>query len=131
MISRICLSAAVLCCTGAALAQAPAPAASGPQAAVQQTAMAFGQCIQTGVQGVAGTVTPEAGATSVLGGCANQRQQLEQAIEALIATLPADQQAPAREQARTQIAAAHGQVAAAITRMRAAPAPAPAPAPAQ
>jgi hypothetical protein len=128
MISRIFVSAAVLGFAGAAFAQAQAPAAlpaaSGPQAAIQQTAMAFGQCLETGIQGVAATVTPEAGATSVIGGCASQRQQLEGAINAFIATLPADQQAAAREQARTQLAAAQGHVAAAITRLRAAPAPA-------
>ena len=128
MISRISASAALLCFAGAAFAQAQAPAAqpaaSGPQAAIQQTAMAFGQCLETGIQGVAATVTPEAGATSVLGGCASQRQQLEGAINAFIATLPADQQAAAREQASTQLAAAQGHVAAAITRLRAAPAPA-------
>ena len=128
MISRISVSATLLCFAGAAFAQAQAPAAqpaaSGPQAAIQQTAMAFSQCLQTGIQGVAATVTPVAGATSVLGGCTSQRLQLEGAIDALIITLPADQQAAAREQARTQVAAAQGQVAAAITRMRAAPAPA-------
>jgi len=128
MISRISVSATLLCLAGAAFAQAQAPAAqpaaSGPQAAIQQTAVAFGQCLETGIQGVAATVTPEAGATSVLGGCASQRQQLEGAIAALIATLPADQQAAAREHARTQLAEAHAQVAAAITRLRAAPAPA-------
>ena len=128
MISRISVSATLLCCAGAAFAQAQAPAAqpaaSGPQAAIQQTAMAFSQCLQTGIQSVAATVTPEAGATSVLGGCASQRQQLEGAINALIATLPADQQAGAREHARTQLAAAQAQVAAEITRLRAAPAPA-------
>jgi hypothetical protein len=127
MISRIFVSAAVLGFASAAFAQAQAPAAepaaSGPQAAIQQTAMAFGQCLETGIQGVAATVTPEAGATNVIGGCASQRQQLEGAINAFIATLPADQQAAAREQARTQLAAAQGQVAAAITRLRAAPAP--------
>jgi hypothetical protein len=128
MISRISVSATLLCFAGAAFAQAQAPttqpAPSGPQAAIQQTAMAFGQCLETGVQGVAATVTPEAGATSVLGGCASQRRQLEGAIDALIATLPADQQAAAREHARTQLAGAQAQVAAAITRLRAAPAPA-------
>jgi hypothetical protein len=133
MISRIYLSVALLCSTGAAFAQTPAqqppaatPAQPAPgaaeQAAVGQTAAAFGQCIQTAIQGLAATVAPEAGATTVLGGCVTQRQQLEQALEALIATMPADQQAAAREQVRTQMAAAETQIAAAISRARAAPA---------
>jgi hypothetical protein len=137
MISRIYLSVALLCSAGAAIAQTPAqqaPAQPAPpsaeQAAVGQTASAFGQCIQAGVQGLAATVTPQAGATSVLGGCASQRQQLEQSLEAMIATLPADQQPAAREQVRTQLAAAETQIAAAITQARAAAAAA-APAAAQ
>ncbi len=139
MISRIYLPAALLCCAGAALAQTPAqqapaaaPAQPAPQpaeqAAVGQAAAAFGQCVQAGIQGLAATVTPQVGATTVLGGCASQRQQLERAVEALIATMPADRQAVAREQVRTQLAAAETQVAAAITQARAA---APAAAPAQ
>ncbi len=136
MISRIYLPAALLCCAGAALAQTPAqqaPAAQpapppAEQAAVGQAAAAFGECVQAGIQGLAATVTPQAGATTVLGGCASQRQQLERAVEALIATMPADRQAAAREQVRTQLAAAETQVAAAIPPARAAAPAAAAPA---
>jgi len=115
---------------------APAPSApAGPppaeMAAVQQAGMAFGQCLQTGVMGVPATVTPEAGATTVLSGCATQRQALEQAANALVAALPEDQRAAAQERVRGQLAAVPGQIAAGIQQMRAASAPAPAPAPAQ
>ena len=127
MISRTCLFAALLCSAAVGVAQQPAPQAppapaSPAEAAVQQTAMAFGQCVMAGIEGVAATVTPQAGATSVLAGCATQLQGLERAVDAHIATIPADQQAGARAQFRTHMGAAEGQIAAAITRRRAAPA---------
>jgi hypothetical protein len=135
MILKSCLAAAMLCGATAALAQTEAPASTPPaptppmtpqQTAVQTTAMAFGQCVMTGVQGVPATVTPEAGAVTVLAGCGTQRQQLEQAVEAMIATMPEDQKAGAREHFRTQMASAETQVAQAIGRQRAAPPAAPA-----
>lgn len=117
-------------------APAPAPAApAGPPPAamnaIQQAGTAFGQCVQTGVQAVPATVTPEAGATSVLGGCAPQRQALEQAVQALLATLPEDQRAAGQERLRSELGGIEGQIAGAIRARRtpAAPAPAPAPAP--
>ena len=136
------LSVALLSCAGAAMAQNQAPAASAPaqsqaapspeQAAgvqaIQQAAMSFGQCLSTGVQGVPAAVTPEAGATSVLGGCATQRQQLVQAAEAMIATMPAAEQEAARNTMNTQLAAAETHIANAIRQARSAP---PATAPAQ
>ncbi|HEV7659289.1 MAG TPA: hypothetical protein VGO55_05540 [Allosphingosinicella sp.] len=133
---------AVLCLAtlpAAALAQpapapAPAPAApAGPppaaMAAIQQAGMAFGQCVQSGVQAVPATVTPEAGATSVLAGCAPQRQALEQAVEAVLATAPEDRRAAGRERLRTELGAVEGQVVEAIRARRAPATPAPAPAP--
>jgi len=114
------LSAALL------VAAVPAFAQDGPPPALQQAAMAFGQCVQAGVQGLAATVTPEAGATSVLGGCSAQRDTLVSAVEAMIAAMPADQQGAAREQLRTRLAEAETQVANVIRQSRAAPAPAPA-----
>jgi hypothetical protein len=122
----------------AALAQAtppapPAPPAGPPpaaMAAIQQAGMAFGQCVQAGVQAVPATVTPEAGATGVLGGCAPQRQALEQAVNALLATLPEDQRAAGQERLRTELGGVEAQIVAAIRSRRAAATPAPAPAPA-
>ena len=110
---------------------APAPAGPPPEAIadVQQAGAAFGQCLQTGVMGVSASVTPEAGATSVLAGCATQRQALEQAANALIATLPAEQRTMAQEQMRTQLGAVQGQLVAGIQQMRGAAAPAATPAP--
>jgi hypothetical protein len=64
VLSAACLVAAVPALaqdSGSSAAQA-SPAPTGPQLAVQQTAMAFVQCVQTGAQSVAATVTPEAGA---------------------------------------------------------------------
>lgn len=139
-IAAFCLAAL----PAAALAQpappAPqsAPAAGQPPAgpppaamnAIQEAGTAFGQCIQTGVQAVPATATPEAGAASVVGGCAPQRQRLEQAVQALLATIPAEQRAAGQERLRTELGAVEGQVAAAIRQGRAAATPAPAPAPA-
>ena len=108
------------------------PAPSGPppeaMAAIQQAGMAFGTCVQGAIGSVPATVTPEAGATSVLATCGTQRQALEQAAQALIAALPEAQRAAAQEQMRTQLAAVPGQIAAGIQQMRGAAAPAPAPA---
>jgi hypothetical protein len=98
------------------------------QSAIQAAALGFAQCVMAGVQALPASVTPQTGATNVLAGCATQRQQLDQAAEGYIGTLPQDAQAAAREQYRTQIAGAESQVAARITQMRAAP---PAAAPAQ
>lgn len=104
----------------------PAPAATPDQSAIQTAAQAFGQCVSSGIQGVDAAVTPEAGATSVMNGCATQRQQLEQAVEGVIASLPEEQKTAARTQLQTQLAQAQPQIAAAITRQRtAAAAPAP------
>jgi hypothetical protein len=109
-------------------AQAPAGPPPAAMAAVQAAGSAFGQCIQTGVMGVPAAVTPEAGATSVLAGCATQRTALEGAVQTLIAALPAERQAMAQEQARAQLAAVPAQIAAGIQQMRAASAPAAPPA---
>lgn len=124
----------------AALAQAapsqPAPGQQAPAGpppaavnAVQQAGMAFGQCVQTGVQAVPATVTPEAGAASVLGNCAPQRQTLEQAVNALLATLPAEQRAAGQERLRTELGGIEGQIAGAIRSRRAPAPPAATPAP--
>ena len=129
------LSAALLLCAGTVLAQTQPPASPPPaspptmtpqQSAIQTAAMALGQCVMAGVQGVPADVTPQAGATRVLAGCATQRQQLDQAAAGYMGTLPADQQAGAREQYRSQIGGAESQIAARITQMRATPAAAPA-----
>ena len=109
--------------------QAPAGPPPAAMAAIQQAGTAFGQCVQTGVQAVPATVTPEAGATSVLGGCAAQRQTLEQAVQTLLAALPEEQRAAGQERLRTELGGIHGQVAAAIQARRTPAPPAAAPAP--
>ena len=127
------LSIAFLCCAGAAFAQAgapvsappaPAPAMTPEQNAIQQSVMGFAQCVMAGVPNVPANLTPEAGATNVLAACAAQRRQLDAAVDALIATLPEPNKAAAREQYRTQMAAAETQIASRIGQLRAAPAPA-------
>jgi hypothetical protein len=97
----------------------PPVAASSQEAALRDAAAAFGQCVSSGIRGVAATVTPEAGTAGILAGCSAQRDQLAQAAEALIATLPAEQQAAAREHARTGLAQAETQIADAIRQQRA------------
>jgi hypothetical protein len=125
---KIIVSVIALATSGAAFAQTEAPATPDPvQAAVQTTAMAFGQCVVSGMQGVAATVAAQAAAAQVLGGCATQKQQLVQSVEALIATMPEAERAGATAQLHTRLAGAEAEIAAEIERRRAAPA-APAPA---
>ena len=108
----------------------PAPAGPSQEAitAIQTAAAAFGQCVQAGTAAVPAAVTPEAGATTVLAGCSAQKQAIEQAVRALLATLPAEQRAAGEAQLAAQIAGVPGQIADGIRQSRAAPAPAPAPA---
>lgn len=121
------LSAALLVAALPAFAQtAPAPAPSGPPPAIQQAGQAFGECIGTGMRGLSATVTPEAGAASVVGACTAQRDALVQAAEAFINTLPEAQRSVALTQMRAEIGGVETDVAAAIRHQRAAPAPAPA-----
>jgi len=122
----LCLAATPAFAQNQTAPAAVAPAGPPPEAmaAVQTAGAAFGQCLQTGVMGVPATVTPEAGATTVLAGCATQRQSLEGAIQTLIAGLPAEQRALAQEQARSQLAGVPAQLAAGIQQMRSAGAPA-------
>jgi hypothetical protein len=147
--SRFPFYAALCLAALPALAQAqtapaqPAPATppaaeQGPPsaavAAIQQAGVAFGTCVQTGARNVPATVTPEAGATSVLAGCATQRQALDRAAEALVAAMPEAQRAAVQAQIASQLSGVEAQVAAGIRQGRAAaatPAATPAPAPAQ
>lgn len=121
------LFAAAVTLAAPAFAQeaAPAQAPTGPQAAVQQTAMAYGQCLETGARSLDPSVSAEAGATSVLAGCTAQRQALDAAVAALIETIPEEHKATARQQFQTQMSQGEARLAAAIQQMRAAPAPAP------
>jgi hypothetical protein len=124
------LSAVLLLIAAPAAAQPPAAAPpapqpatpSGPDAAIQRTAMAFGQCISAGVQNVSASVTPEAGAAAVLAGCAAQRDALAQSVDAAIATAPEDKRAGAHAQFESQMAQVPAQIAEGIRRHRAAPA---------
>ena len=131
--AAFCLAAVpALAQTQATPAQsAPAGPPPAAMAAVQQAGMVFGQCVQSGVPGVPATMTPEAGAASVVNACATQRQALVRAAEALIAALPEAQRSMAQDHLRTQLGGIETQIADGIRQMRAAPAPATAPAPAQ
>ena len=120
------LGAILLLAAAPAIAQAPAtgssaPAPTGPEAAIQQTAMAFGQCISAGVQNVPASVTPDAGAANVLNGCSAQRGALANSVDAMIATFPEAQRAQAHAQFESQMGQATAQIAAAISQRRAAP----------
>ena len=128
MTFKLALSAILFAAAAPALAQPPAagaaaqPAQPSPAAiaAIQSAAQAFGTCVQGGMQSVPATATPEAGAAGVLGGCASQRQTLVQAAEAMIATLPADQQTAAHAQMESQLGAIPTQLADGIRQQRAA-----------
>jgi hypothetical protein len=127
------LFAALLLAASAAAAQPPAagPASpqpappAGPQAAIQQAGMAFGQCISAAIQSVPASLTPEAGAASVMAGCATQRGELDRSVDAMIATIPETERATAHAQYQSQIGQAETQIADAIRQRRVAP-PAPA-----
>jgi len=101
------------------------PAAPPEAAAIQQAAMAFGQCVSAGVQALDAAVAPEPGAAGVAAGCASERDRLEQAAQTMIATLPEEQQPAAREQLRSQLAQVETRIAAGIRQRREAPAAAP------
>ena len=129
---KFAFAAAVLLAAAPLAAQPPAaPPAPQPtdphEAEIQSAGMAFGQCIETGMQHVSASVTPEAGAATVLNGCTAQRAALAKAVNGAIDTLPADKRAAAHTQFDTQIGQVQGQLADAIRQQRAAPAtPAPA-----
>ena len=136
MSSRIAFSAALLLAAAPALAQQPAttaqqpaqpaPAASAAQpsaaeiAAIQTGAQAFGICVQSGVQSVPASATPEAGAASVQATCATQRQALVHAVEAMLANMPEPQRTQGHAQMESQLAQVPTQIADAIRAQRAA-----------
>ena len=138
VLAFFCLAAAPAFAQNQAAPPQPAPAQSPPagpppaeMAAVQAAGMAFGQCVQGAIGSVPATVTPEAGATSVLASCSTQHQALERAAQALVAALPEEARGPAQEQVRSQLAGVPAQIAAGIRQSRTPAAPAPTPAPAQ
>jgi hypothetical protein len=108
---------------------APEPAPAGGRTAIQQAAAAFNDCVSTGVRGIGAEVTPEAGAASVVAGCATQRQQLEQAVDAAVATASDADKATARQRLQTQLAQVEPRIAAAIHQQRGDAAPEAQPAP--
>jgi hypothetical protein len=119
VVSAACLAIAVPAFAQDSGAAAPqAPQLTGPQLAIQQAAMAFGQCVQAGVRGVGADVTPEAGATAVMAGCATQKQALEAAAQSYIATMPEAERAGAQEHLRSGLAGAETQIAGAIRQSR-------------
>lgn len=122
------LSAALLVVALPAFAQpAPAPAApSGPPPAIQQAGQALGECIGGGMRGLAATVTPEAGAASIVSACTAQRDALVQAAEVFINTMPEAQRSQALTQMRAELGGIEADVAGAIRSQRAAQAAAPA-----
>ena len=152
MYSKTALPLALILAAAPALAQQPSgttPPASGgtaaqtappteafrpsPEivAAIQQAALAFGNCVNAGVQGLPASATAEAGAATVLAGCSAQHQSLVQAAEAMIASMPEDQRADGHAQLESQMSQVPGRIADGIRQSRAAAAAAAAaPAPA-
>jgi hypothetical protein len=129
---RLGLSAILLLAAAPAFTQPPASGSAATQPAqppqpspaemnaIQTAAQAFGTCVSLGVQGVPATATPEAGAASALAGCATQQQALVQAVEAMIANMPAEQRAAARAHMESQLAQVPAEVADGIRQGRAA-----------
>lgn len=99
-----------------------APAAPAGAAEIQTTAQAFSACIGPKVAAVPATMTPEQGADSVLAACKTEQDGLRGAVEAMLATLPADQQAMGRQQLDMGMAQARTGIAEGIRQKRAAPA---------
>lgn len=107
------------------LAAAPALAHAQPAgmpADIQPAAQAFGQCIGKAAQGLGAAVTPEAGAKTILAGCAAERTALEGAVESFIATSPMSdaEKAGARQQMRAEMAKAETEIAQMIRQRRSA-----------
>ena len=121
------LSAAALLLASPALAQPPQGGPTPPPE-FMQAAQGFGQCVGTAMGGLAATVTPEAGATQVLAGCATQKTALETAFETWVSgpSFPAEGREIARQQFRTQLGSAEADIANAIRQRRGSAAPAPA-----
>lgn len=132
----------------AALLFAAMPASAEPEAAsppaaeaeaaagIQQAAQGFGLCLKHGFEQLAPEVAPETGAEIVVRGCSEEQALFERALEHMIAAAPAEQQADARKQARTQLDRVESHIADAIRQQRAAaaaaaPDEAPAPAPSE
>lgn len=109
----------------------PSGAQVTPPPAFITAAQAFGQCLSTGVAGVAATVTPEAGAHQVVTGCEGQRGALETQFEAWVSgpNFPEAGREAARAKFKEQIGAVEPAIANEIRTNRAAPAPAPSPTP--
>jgi hypothetical protein len=130
------LPAALLLAASPIAAQPPAaaappamtPAQTAAQAAIQRTATAFGQCISTAIQNSSAATTPEAAAAAALSGCAAQRAELGRSVDAMIATMPAAQQAEAHAAFESDMNRAQGDIAQAIAQQRAAAAAPAAPA---
>lgn len=104
------------------------PAAPAGAAAIQASAQAFSGCIGPKISTVPATMTPEQGAESVLTACKTEETALRGAVEEMLKTLPADQQAMGRQQLDQGMAQARTQIAEGIRQMRGAPAAPAAPA---
>jgi hypothetical protein len=117
-------SAILLAAAATSLAGQPPEGAPEPPAAFIQAAQAFGQCLQGGAAKLAATITPEAGATQVVAGCAQQRTDLDAQFEVWISGsgFPEAGRMIAREQFQAELKQVESQVADGIRRGRAAPA---------
>jgi hypothetical protein len=135
MFSKFALSSILLLAALPAAAQPPAAAPPAPpaapstappelspelKAAIQRTATAFSQCISGGIQNAPASATPEAAAAAVMSGCATQRAELTQSVEAAFAIMPEAQRTEAHTEFETQMGQAETQIATAIRQQRAA-----------
>lgn len=112
--------AALFICAAPALAQ-PQAAQPNPEAAAEINAAseAFGACIGSNAVRADAEATPEVAASTVLAACAPQRERLINLVEAVIVTLPLQQQGIARERLRNSLASTESELAEGIRQHRA------------
>jgi hypothetical protein len=82
---------------------------------------AFQLCVQNGVVALPSTVTPEAGAISILRGCESQRRDAELAFQALVAAGPEAERPAAQAEVSARFGAFQSQIADVIRQLRALP----------
>lgn len=91
------MSIIVLAAVLAATQSAGGADAAPPENPIKVAAMSFADCVRGKVPAVSPDVTPEAGADSVIAACGAEEAKLRAAVDATVATAPAEKQAEARK----------------------------------
>jgi hypothetical protein len=105
MMFRFVAAALSLSCAASALAQ-PQSAQRNSEAAaeIDAASQAFNACLVNNAMRADEAATPEVAAAAIVAACAPQRERLINLIEAVMVTLPLQQQGTARERLRTSLA---------------------------